>query len=256
MLVKDLMTRGVLTVKLDTPVSEVADLLHTHGFNGVPVVDDAGTILGLITERELFSSDSKFYLPGFMKILEETKFVNGSNKELPYAAQQLTKIAAKDIMTTSAYFANEEMPVDGLAEVFMNRAQNPIPVVDHANKLLGIISRSDLIKLLAPATPVHDKAYYESLEKSKAERPIDKELTFVRGDLSSRFAYVAKAKANIWLTAVIVLFIAGFLIGIIYVADPNVFFEKDPKVIITPPPRNDLPLDSLPADNLPINNQN
>lgn len=235
MLVKDLMTTGVLTVKAETPVSEVADILHTHGFNGIPVVNEQGTILGLITERELFSADSKFYLPGFMRILQDAKFLGG-DKELPYAAQQLTKIAAKDIMTGTAYFASPEMPIEGLAEVFMNKNQNPIPVVDHANKLLGIISRSDLIKLLAPPTPVHDKAYYQSTQKSET-RPIDKELDFVRTDLSSRFAYVAKAKANIWLTAIIVLFVAGFFIGIVYVADPKIFFgNEEPVQKFTPPP--------------------
>lgn len=226
MLVKDLMTKNVLTVTAETPVSEVADLLHSRGFNGVPVVNPYGVILGLITERELFSSDSKFYIPEFMKILQETKFMSGSNKDLPYAAKQLTKVSAKDIMSTNAYFASAEMPIEGLAEVFMNKSQNPIPVVDHSNKLLGIISRSDLIKLLAPQTPVHDKGYYNALSKTEKPRPIDQELSYVRGDLSSRFAYVAKAKANIWLTAVIVLFIAGFFIGIIYVADPNAFIQN------------------------------
>ncbi len=227
MLVKDLMTTNVITVKLETPVSEVADILHTHGFNGVPVINEQGTILGLITERELFSADTKFYIPGYMKILEETKFMTGSSKELPYAAKQLTKIAAQDIMFKGAYFAQPDMSVEGLAEVFMNRNQNPIPVADHSNKLLGIISRSDLIKLLAPVKPVHDKAYYDSMNKVQP-RPIDKELDFIHGDLSSRFAFVAKAKANIWLTAIIVLFVAGFFIGIIYVADPGTFFKSKP----------------------------
>jgi predicted transcriptional regulator len=162
-----------------------------------------------------------------MKILEETKFMNGSNKELPYEAKQLTKIAAQDIMLKGAYFAQPDMPMEGLAEVFVNRNQNPIPVVDHSNKLLGIISRSDLIKLLAPVKPVHDKAYYDSMNKVQS-RPIDKELDYIHGDLSSRFAFVAKAKANIWLTAIIVLFVAGFFIGILYVADPNIFFKTNP----------------------------
>ena len=224
MLVRDLMTAQVLTVKSETLVSEVADILHTHGFNGIPVVNDNGIVLGMVTEKDLFSTDSKFYLPEFMKILQDTKFVNGSSKELPYAAQQLTKIAAKYVMSSNIYYAKPEMPIDGLAEVFMNRNQNPIPVVDHVNKLLGIISRSDLIKLLTPPKPVHDKSYYASLDKAQKPRAIDQELSFVRSDLSSRFAYVAKARANIWLTAIIVLFVSGFIIGIIYVADPNVFF--------------------------------
>ena len=59
---------------------------------------------------------------------------------------------------------------------------------------------------------------------------IDAQVAYTQGHFSSRFAYVAKARANIWLTATIVLFIVGFIAGIIYVADPNIFTSRpDPK---------------------------
>lgn len=228
------MTKSVMSVTPDTPLAEVAELMHAHGFHGVPVCNEHGVTLGVITEKELFSSDAKFYLPGFMRVLQDTKFLSGQAKELPYAAQQLTKIMARDVMRVDTYFLKPEVPVDELAEIFINYDQSPLPVVDHANKLLGVVSRSDLVRLLAPPAPKHDKAYYNSLHKSNITRPVDQELNFVRKDMGSRFAMVAKAKANIWLTAIIVLFIAGFFIGIIYVADPDMFFKDEPTRMTTP----------------------
>lgn len=227
MLVSDLMTKSVMAVPPTMPLSEVAELMHSHGFHGVPVANEQGTVLGMITEKELFSSDAKFYLPGFMRVLQDTKFLSGQAKELPYAAQQLTKIIAQDVMNSHTYFLHPEVEVDELAEIFINFNQSPIPVVDHANKLLGIVSRSDLVRLLAPPTPKHDKSYYESLRKNTQPRAVDQELSFVRTEMGSKFAMVAKARANIWLTAIIVLFIAGFFIGIIYVADPEILFQND-----------------------------
>ncbi|QQS22685.1 CBS domain-containing protein [bacterium] len=220
------MTKSVMTIPPAMPLSEVAELMHSHGFHGVPVVNEQGTVLGMITEKELFSSDSKFYLPGFMRVLQDTKFLSGQAKELPYAAQQLTKISAQDVMSRNTYFLHPEIEVDELAEIFVNYNQSPIPVVDHANKLLGIVSRSDLVRLLAPPTPKHDKGYYDTLRKNASPRAVDRELNFVRSEMGSKFAMVAKARANIWLTAVIVLFIAGFFIGIIYVADPDILLQN------------------------------
>lgn len=225
MLVSDIMTKSVTSVTPETPLGEVAELMHARGFHGLPVVNEQGVTLGMITEKELFSSDSKFYLPGFMRVLQDTKFLSGQAKELPYAAQQLTKIVARDVMNTSIYYLHPEAAVDELAEIFVNYNQSPLPVVDHANRLLGIVSRSDLVRLLVPARPKHDKGYYENLRKAAKPRAVDRELNFVRQDMGSRFAMVAKARANIWLTAIVVLFIAGFFIGIVYVADPASLFR-------------------------------
>ncbi len=226
MVVKDVMTTNVVTVKPLTRVSEVASLLHSHNFAGLPVVKDDGTVVGLITEKELFSADSKLYLPGYIQILQETHFVIGGQKELPYVAGQLTRTKASDIMNQDVFFASPEMPVEQLAQAFTEYDQNPIPVTDHANVLQGIVSRNDLVKLLIPPTPAHLKSNVDLTHKHP--RPIEAELVYVRRDLSSRFAYVARARANIWLTTAVVLFVIGFVLGVVYVADPTILQKKPP----------------------------
>lgn len=219
MLVKDLMTTRVVSVKPDAQVSDVADLLHKRSFTGIPVVNNDNVVVGLITEQELFSADSKLYLPMYIKLLKESHFVIGGHKMLPYVADQLTRTKAGDIMNQDIYFAKPDMEAHELAEVIARKNINPVPVTDQGNHLLGIISRTDLIQLLLPShvtAEVHEHK----------PRPIDDELRYVHKDLSSRFAYVARARANIWITTAIVLFIVGFVAGIIYVADPNVFGAK------------------------------
>lgn len=221
MLVKDLMTTKVLTVKPYTPISEVADLLHQHHVSGVPVVSDDGIVMGTISERDFITSGSNLYLPTYIQLLSSLDYVQGGRKELPHVVDQIVKATAKDIMNQDVPFVRPDTTLEQLASVFAEKRVNPVPVTDSANHLIGIISRSDLIKFFSPSQV--NTAYVPEERKTRA---IDNEVDFTQSHFSSSFAYVAKARANIWLTATIVLFVIGFVVGIIYVADPNVFVKE------------------------------
>lgn len=217
MQVKDVMTTEVISVSPATPISEVAEILHSHGFNGVPVVNDTGHTVGLISERDLFSGQGGLHFPTYIKLLTETKFVYGGNKELPYVAAQITRIKAQDVLSKDVFFANPDMSLEQLAEIFTVKGQNPIPVTDQANRLVGIVSRSDLIKLLS-----HTPQLKVSPAPARS-RAIDEEFKYVSKHLSSRFAFVTKTRANIWITVAITLAVLGFILGIVYAANPDVF---------------------------------
>ena len=220
MQVKDIMTSKVESVTPATPIAEVAELLRKHGFSGVPVVDKDNKVLGLISGKELFAVDFKVHIPTYLYLLKETKFVVGSGKELPFVEQQVLGLKAKDVLNQDVYFATPEMELEQLVEIFTLRKQDPVLVADKDKHLLGIVSRSDLIKLLEPKFPLK---FSPSVPR---KRPIDKELEYVRKDLSSHFAYVSRARANIWVTVAITLMIVGFIAGIIYTADPNIIKRK------------------------------
>lgn len=230
MLVKDLMTTSVVTVKPETLVSEVAELLHQHHFTGVPVVDADLRVLGVISERDFITSDSKLYLPTYIKLLGEMDYIQGARKGLPYAVGQIIHATARDIMNQHLVFASPDMTLEQLADLFALKRVNPIPVTDSQNHLLGIISRSDLIKLFSG----HQLAAQAEGEGVQ-HRAIDDEVTYVSKDFHSRFAYVAKARANVWLTSAIVLFVVGFIIGIIYVANPDIFTDATPQQMYMAP---------------------
>ncbi len=221
MKVKDLMTSHVITVRPTQTLQEVAELLYQYHFTGVPVADEDGTLRGIIAERDFIASDSKLYLPTYIKLLTDMDFVQNDEKRLPPEARKIINARAKDIMNPKVVTVFEDTDIDELAQLFAEKRVNPVPVVDKkGTKIIGIISRSDLIKLLS------GKQRVKQAEVIATRRLIDTEVGMVQKDLNNRFAYVAKFRANVWLTTAIVLFIIGFLIGIVYVVDPN-FFTTD-----------------------------
>jgi CBS domain-containing protein len=223
MLVKDLMTTNVITVSPDTKVGEIAELIHKNHFTGVPVVNSEGRVLGTISERDFITASSGIYLPTYINLIGNIDYVQGAKKSLPHVVEEIVNATAKDIMNQDVPFATPENTIEEIAAMFAEKRVNPIPVTDSGNKLLGIISRSDLIKFFTPAEV--RKAYHVEGQTDKT-RQIDNKVEYTQSHFMSKFAYVAKARANIWLTAAIVLFVIGFVGGIIYVADPHVFSDK------------------------------
>lgn len=219
MLVKDLMTTRIVTVKPTDTVNDVAEVLFKHHFTGLPVTDSQNRLLGLIAERDFITSDSRLYLPTYIKLLTDIDFISKDKNKLSADAKAIIEATAADIMNRQVITVSSETDIKELAEIFATKRVNPIPVVDQNQKLLGIISRSDLIKLFSKK---HLSAQPQNFQP--LPRPIDQEVQSAQKDFRSHFAYVAKFRANIWLTTAIVLFIIGFLGGIIYVVNPNYFF--------------------------------
>lgn len=218
MLVKDLMTKSVISVRPDQTVQQVAEMLHQYHFTGIPVADNRNRLLGMIAERDFIASDSKLYLPTYIKLLQDTDFISGDKKLLPKEARDIIEATAEDIMNRSIVTAKEDQTLEDLAEIFAIKRVNPIPVTDRNGILIGIVSRSDLIKLFSR------KSIEQVVQNTdEMHRPIDSHVDNVYNTFNSKFAYVAKFRANVWITIAIVLFVIGFIAGIIYVADPHIF---------------------------------
>lgn len=217
MLVKDLMSKEVINVKTYTLLSKVAEILHNNNLKGVPVINEYSIVEGLITETELFSSDHKLYLPMYGDILKQTEFVVRSEDDgLPYEAGKITRITAGEIMNRKVFFASPDMEVVVLATKVANLKQDPIPVVDSANRLLGILSVGDLLRHLTGTEKIN-------LNLDHSKHFAEQEVRYVMNDVTSRFALVSKTRAKFWIFAATILFIVGFIAGIMYVVNPKLF---------------------------------
>jgi len=146
MVVSDIMTKEVITVKKDTSLKEAAGLLAKFRIHGLPVVDDEKKVLGIITESDFFTKDSSnIYLPTFLD------FIRGGQADVPAGmnseeAEQKTKV--EDIMSTDCYSAQPDLTVEELIQSFKDKSYNSLPVVDYQGKLVGIVTIMDVIKLL------------------------------------------------------------------------------------------------------------
>ncbi|HYF05330.1 MAG TPA: CBS domain-containing protein [Patescibacteria group bacterium] len=205
MKVKDLMTSKVVTVNPDTPISEVADILHKFHFTGVPVVDDNGVLLGVIMERDFITADSKIYLPTYIKMLKDIDVVNGDKRFMNEDANAIMKLKAKDVMNTYIVTVSEDATIEEAAELFATKRVNPIPVIDGSHHVVGVISRSDLIELFTHKTVKATREHQTRL--------VDRQVSTSYKDLRSRFTLVARTRVSIWWVIAFGLMVIGFVIG-------------------------------------------
>jgi len=136
-----IMTREVVSVRPDTPVAEVAEAMGRAGVSGVPVVEADGRVVGVISERD-FLRQMGSGEANFMSLVAACLRARGC------VALPLTKKAAAELMSAPAVTVNPETTVREVAEVLAAHRINRVPVVDGGGRLVGIVSRGDLLKAL------------------------------------------------------------------------------------------------------------
>ncbi len=144
--VRALMTRDVIAIGPDTSVGEIARLLWEHAISGVPVIDAERRVVGIVTEFDLIAREASFNAPLYVPFLDAFFKLPGTGDET-----QLRKILATraaEIMSSPAVTIGPDETIEALATLMYRRRVNPVPVVDDEGKLLGIVSRSDLIWLM------------------------------------------------------------------------------------------------------------
>ena len=134
--VEDVMTITVSTVRLDTPYKVIAAQLHEHRVDAVPVVNDDGCVLGVVSAADLLA---KVALDGNSG--QEGLFSRRHHREL----QQAHALTAADLMTSPAVTIGPGTSVRHAARRMSERHVKRLPVVDPDGRLLGIISRSDVL---------------------------------------------------------------------------------------------------------------
>jgi len=146
MLVKDIMTKDLVTVKEEDTVDYVAKLLIEKNIGGVPVVNDENRVVGIVTESDLIYKDKKLHIPSFIRVLDGLIFLESLKK----FEEEIKKIAGykiKDIMTTPVVTLDENSTVEDAATIMIEKKINRIPIV-RDGKLVGIISKSDIVRSL------------------------------------------------------------------------------------------------------------
>lgn len=142
MKVKDFMTRDMTAVSEDTLLKDVARIMARHQLSGLPVVDKEQRVIGFISERDLIESA----FPG--RFSQDDLFLAANFAQL---AQQLSKVGeesrARDFMTTTPECVTEETDEAALAELLIRHKHKIVPVV-REEKLVGIVSRADLVRAL------------------------------------------------------------------------------------------------------------
>jgi CBS domain-containing protein len=152
--VADVMTRQVVSVRPDTPVAEIVALLIDRALRSAPVVDAENRVIGIITDGDLLTRGAT-ELP--LALQRELSLAERAATIETLAAHPHT---AADLMTPNPVTLRETTPLTEAAAVMADRGLKRIPVVDAQQRLVGMVSRSDLLATVAeglrqrPATPI------------------------------------------------------------------------------------------------------
>jgi CBS domain-containing protein len=141
---KDIMTREVIAVHPEASLLDVAKILAEHNFDGVPVVDTENKVVGIVTEYDLINKTSAVHLPTLQVIL---KNLPQFKKEEAHFQEEILSLKVSDIMNKEPLTILEDTPYDEVIKLFREHHRvNPIPVIDKDRKILGVISRFDVLR--------------------------------------------------------------------------------------------------------------
>jgi CBS domain-containing protein len=153
---KEIMTSPVFTVSPDTPVAQVARLLCEKHISGVPVVDDTGKLVGIVTEIDLIKRHARIHFPIYLPFLDSLIFLE-SPRRYTQDVRRALGATAGEIMTQPVSTANLETDVEEIATLMVDDRVNPIPILDESGALVGIVSHTDIVRLVEQAETGEDE---------------------------------------------------------------------------------------------------
>ncbi len=144
--VSDVMSRDVITVRPETSLRELAEILSAKNINGVPVVDDDGDVIGVVSESDLVEQNRPLHIPTVFVILDSIIPL-----ENPWRMQKefkrLTASKVEDIYSRPAICVKPDTEITEVARIMSEKQIHTIPVVDRG-RLVGVIGKVDVIRSL------------------------------------------------------------------------------------------------------------
>ncbi len=137
---RDVMSSPAVTVRPDTPVAEAARIMAQRRISGLPVVDEEGRLVGIVTEADLLLKEAG---PGGLPLLAFHR--EGTPPEVLPLVRRYEGQVVGDVMTREVVTAEEETPLHQVAALMARKNVNRVPIV-RGRQVVGIVSRNDVLK--------------------------------------------------------------------------------------------------------------
>lgn len=145
------MTTSVITIPPTMTVGEVAVLLRDKDLSGVPVIDDSGKLIGMVTELDLIARHARIHMPRYLQIMEYQIYLDDPQRFKDELERVLGTTAA-DIMDEKVYTIDADADLQDLATIMVDHHANPVAVVEN-DRLVGIVSYHDILQVLERPSP-------------------------------------------------------------------------------------------------------
>jgi CBS domain-containing protein len=169
MKVGEIMTQDVITVAPQTPIREAASLMVDHGISGLPVVDERGTLVGVLSEGDLILRQrARQRVPWWRAFFQD-------GERLARDYQKAAGTTVVEVMTKAVISVSPDLPIEAAALILDQRRIRRVPVVA-GGRVVGIVSRGDLVKVLARAPspvggPPSDSQLVSEMRERLAKEP-------------------------------------------------------------------------------------
>ncbi|MFB6260803.1 MAG: CBS domain-containing protein [Thiohalorhabdaceae bacterium] len=145
---RDIMTPDPVSVTETTGVQELAQVLLDTHHHGVPVVDEANRLVGVVTDADLVDTNKRIHLPTVVTILDALIPISGF-KQYAEDLRKATATTAGDLCTRGVDYVLPDADMNDVAALLSEHHIHLVPVLDEAEKLLGVITNTDIIRALS-----------------------------------------------------------------------------------------------------------
>lgn len=147
--VADVMSRDPISVRQETPLQEAIKIMAERRISGLPVVDQAGKLVGVISETDLMWRETGVTPPAYIMILDSVIYLENParyDRDLHKAlGQTVGEVMTKDSLITS----DPDQPLQKAAQLMHEKNIRRLPVIDDAGQVIGIVTRGDIIRAMA-----------------------------------------------------------------------------------------------------------
>jgi CBS domain-containing protein len=145
---RDMMTKDVVTATPDMEITQAARLLLENHFNGLPVVDDKGRLIGIICQDDLIVQQKKLPLPSLFTFFDGLIPLT-SYRSLEKEVDKIVASKVSQAMTSDPITIGPDTSLEDIATLMVNNNVHTLPVVE-GGRLVGIIGKEDVLRTLMP----------------------------------------------------------------------------------------------------------
>jgi CBS domain-containing protein len=146
--VADVMSRDPIVVRSETSLNEAIQILAERRISGLPVVDDAGKLIGIISETDLMWQETGVTPPAYIMFLDSVIYLQNPatyERDLHKAlGQTVGEVMSKDPITIFP-----EKTLTQAARVMHEKKVHRLPVLDESGQVIGILTRGDIVRAMA-----------------------------------------------------------------------------------------------------------
>lgn len=145
---RDVMTSPAITVTAATHIPELARLMRVNQISGMPVVDDNGALLGIVTDHDLILRNAPVREPRYFSVLSGMIPLN--LEEYRHYKDQLRHtmaVTAADLIEPGIQYISPETPLEEAMEIMLDPQVTMLPVIEN-NKVVGVVTRTNLVRLV------------------------------------------------------------------------------------------------------------